>query len=163
MKPITGLMLGFLLAPMCSRGQDETSILDVRAHVTVNSASVHLADLLEASDLLPLELKESVVLAAPSSGQHNISLVDLAYKLQRYPELLNYHLRGPDFVVIERESGAEELKDVKRRNMVDMIVSQRADALGSERLKTVNEIMRMAAMLKKAGNLQATRTQESEP
>ena len=110
------VLLSLFVAPMCVMAQGQPSILNVRENVSVSSSSVFLADLLEVSDQLPRELRESVVLTAPTSGQrHRISLVDIAYKLQRFPALLNYHLRGPDFVVIQRTHGEEELKHIKRR------------------------------------------------
>ena len=115
MKRYLLVVLSLLVAPMCIQAQGTPSILHVRANVAVSSPSVSLSDLLETSHELPRELRESVILAAPMSGQrHRVSLVDIAYKLQRYPALLNYHLRGPDFVVIRRTHGEEELKNIKR-------------------------------------------------
>ena len=68
MKSISPLALTVLLA-LCIHGRAESSILEVRAHIEVSSSSVRLADLLEASDHLPRDLRESKVMAAPSSGR----------------------------------------------------------------------------------------------
>ena len=104
MKSITVVVLSMLFMPFSILGQTEGSILDVREHIEVESTSVYLTDLLEATDHLPEELKTLEVLAIPmSTNQQQLSLVDLAYKLQRFPALLSYHLRGPDSVVIEHK------------------------------------------------------------
>ena len=47
----------------------------------------------------------------PVGEKKRIALIDLAYKLQRFPELLDSKIRGPDTILIERKVNWEKVSD----------------------------------------------------
>jgi flagella basal body P-ring formation protein FlgA len=84
-------------------GMAQTTVLDIRQKIVVEQETVKVKDLLVAPNQVVEAIRGLRVMDAPVPGEKShLTLVDLAYALQRVPELLSYHLRGPDVVVIER-------------------------------------------------------------
>lgn len=91
-------------------------ILDIQARVDVATDVVTLADLLNDPDQLNQKLRAMTVLDAPLVGQsRDLTLVDIAYTLQRMPELLAYKLRGPNRIVITRSEDGATIQALKDR------------------------------------------------
>lgn len=92
---------GFALAAPADA--EQATVLDIRQKIMVQRDTVLVEDLLVAPNQVDESIRGLGVLEAPRPGDKaHLTLIDLAYALQRVPELLVYHLRGPDFVVIER-------------------------------------------------------------
>lgn len=96
-------LLPWAVLTLPGAAEPPAAILDIRQHIVVQRDVVRVEDLLVAPNQIAQAVRGLHVLDAPSAGdKRSLSLVDLAYALQRVPELLRYHLRGPDVIVIER-------------------------------------------------------------
>lgn len=78
-------------------------ILDIRPQVLASGPEVRLEELVVDASALTREQRDEIVLApAPALGDvQQLALVDLAYRLQRSPGLLEFSLRGPARITIQ--------------------------------------------------------------
>ena len=94
------VFLGAMLTSVDSANAD-VRILDIKGRVAVTSAAVTLVDLVAKPDSLSDYEKELVIADAPETAEmRRMSLVSIAYLLQKHPELLDVQLRGPNWVTI---------------------------------------------------------------
>lgn len=98
-------------------------ILDIRSDVQVSGEHVRLGDLLVSDSKLSDEEREHVLISAPNKGaSKTLTLVNLAYQLQRFPSLLDVRLRGPARISIYGGGNPEFLRQC-REDLVKSIES----------------------------------------
>ena len=78
-------------------------ILDIRSHVLATGPQVRLEEFAADPASLTREQRDEVVVSrAPARGEvQHLTLIDLAYRLQRCPGLLDINLRGPSRIAIQ--------------------------------------------------------------
>lgn len=90
-------------------------ILDIRDQVIVEDDLVRLRQIASNPDILSQKEQELVVTHMPQKQAMQLSLIDIAYLLQRYPELLDVKLRGTKRVVtLQRPPNTENLEKAKK-------------------------------------------------
>lgn len=76
-------------------------ILDIRSRVNAAGAQVRLVDLVtDPAELSETERAHTIMPTPEAGATKNLTLVNLAYRLQRYLELLDVRLRGPSRIVV---------------------------------------------------------------
>jgi len=89
-------------------------ILRIKSRVTTKGNSVLLRDLVNNPAVLTPEEAEYEVMKTPAENDVNMTIVDIAYMLQRYPSLLNVQLKGERQITFKRVSDMRILDDAKR-------------------------------------------------
>ena len=88
-------------------------VVNVKAKITPKGSSVKLKDIVQSASPLSDEEKELEITEAPTSSDETVSIVSLAYMLQRYPELMNVRLVGPRNIVIQKVSDSSAAEKAK--------------------------------------------------
>ncbi len=105
-KAVLGVLLAMpLLAPhlVCAEGSSPRT-LDIKRKVVARSPQVKLEDLVSNYDILTEKERALVIMDAPTGKEEkSISIVQLAYLLQKCPELMNAELEGPRSITVEAE------------------------------------------------------------
>lgn len=78
-------------------------VLDIRPQVVTRGGQVRLEELVMDASALTREQRDEVMLAeVPEFGAvQQLTLVELAYRMQRCPSLLSFNLRGPARITIQ--------------------------------------------------------------
>jgi flagella basal body P-ring formation protein FlgA len=91
-------------------------VLQIRDRVIALAPKVTLAEFAANSAMLNFAEGALEVLDAPAvGGQTRLTLVELAFLLQRHPALLDLQLRGPDAILIERTLPALDVQRLKNK------------------------------------------------
>lgn len=101
-------------------------ILEIRQQVAVAGDQLYLQDLVVNSDSISSAEKKTPVMSTPPMGEKkHVSLTDIAYKLQKYPSLLDKKIRGADNIVIERTVDWKKVED-KIKTLKELIRQKEA-------------------------------------
>ncbi|OGV66166.1 MAG: flagella basal body P-ring formation protein FlgA [Lentisphaerae bacterium RIFOXYB12_FULL_65_16] len=104
-----------------ANANEDVRVLQVRDCVTARASKVTLGELVVNSTVLdPVETALEILDAPPLGGQTRLTLVELAFLLQRHPPLLDLQLRGPDAIVVDRSLPAGDAQKLKNK-LVDAI------------------------------------------
>jgi len=100
-------LIALLLLPVFQRSAsaaegDGMRVLTVKPRIVSKTASVHLRDVVANYQVLSDEEKEFEITEAPVSSDENLTIVDLAFMLQKYPSLMSARLKGPKTVVLQK-------------------------------------------------------------
>ncbi|MDX9981454.1 MAG: flagellar basal body P-ring formation chaperone FlgA [Lentisphaeria bacterium] len=89
------------LLPLCLAAPGR--VLDIRPQIVTRGGQVRLEELVVDAAALTSEQRAEVMLAeVPEFGAvQQLTLVDLAYRMQRCPSLLDFSLRGPSRITIQ--------------------------------------------------------------
>ncbi len=129
--PDGGLSRVLLLAvvAMFVLAAHDLSAMGHRRVVTIKERIVCKDDVLTLSDVVLekgiLTGRERDLEIMPLTGDgtpHTLSLVDLAYQLQQFPQLANLYLRGPERITIQSRFNREYL-DAVRQGLLDHLTS----------------------------------------
>lgn len=105
-----------LCASVPLQAQEDASskrVISVKPRIVAKGSVVKLRDVAVSCASLTEAEKELEVVEAPVNADENVSLVDLAYMLQRYPELMNLRLKGPRTVVLQKSSDSAVVDKAK--------------------------------------------------
>ncbi len=95
-------------------GNDGSRIVQIRSRVTCNTEKVHLSDFVQNPEMLSdTELALEIIETPKDSPTRRISLIGLAYMLQRYQQLHDLQLSGPRMILVERAASPEFLNKAK--------------------------------------------------
>ncbi len=109
LRGIMGVVAAIAVSAVSVQGGE---ILKVRQQVAVARNKLYLKDLFKNAENFAGEKADTPVMETPPVGEKKrIALIDLAYKLQRFPELLDSKIRGPDTILIERKVNWEKVSD----------------------------------------------------
>ena len=118
---LTALLLSLSAAPL--QAQDDTKrVLSVKARIVTKSQVIKLKDIAVNYQMLTESEKELEVTEAPTASDETITIVDLAYMLQRHPELMNIRLKGPRNIILQKASDASAIEKAKA-DIVEQIKS----------------------------------------
>lgn len=115
---LAAAVLGVLAVTVASAAEANPApaarTLVIRERVSASHDKVTLGELVALADALAPQERSLAVLDAPAVGaSRRVPLVDLAFALQRFPDLLDANLQGPEAVIIDRAAGAEDSQRVK--------------------------------------------------
>lgn len=88
-------------------------VLDIKETVYTDNKQVLLKDMVANAKKLSEEEKNLVIMETPTSGNSILSLVDVAYLLQKYEQLHDARLRGPKRVVFKKLIDTQFLRKAK--------------------------------------------------
>jgi len=105
-KLLLGLSLLLAFWPADSHGAS-TRTLDIKKKIIVRSQQVKLEDVVSNYDILTEKERVLVIMDAPTAREgKTVTIVQLAYMLQKFPELMDAELDGPRSITIEPEKDA---------------------------------------------------------
>lgn len=108
------LIITFFLssALLCAGGLRNIRIKNT---IKVASEDVRLEDMVLNSSSLSRKEKDYVIFKSPDKGERRLTLVALAYSMQKYPKLMDLSLTGPGIITVERVKNLEQLEFIKTK------------------------------------------------
>ena len=109
------------LAPL--QAQDDSSgkrVISVKPRIISKGSCIKLKDIAVNYQSLSEAEKELEVAEAPVNSDETVTLIDLAYMLQRHPELMNVRLKGPRSIVLQKASDSTAI-DKAKADIVEQI------------------------------------------
>jgi flagella basal body P-ring formation protein FlgA len=97
-----------------TQAQAETRLLTIKPLVIPRGNTVKLKDFITNDYLLSESEKELDIITTPTERDKIISIIDFAYMLQQYKELLNAKITGPRNIRIRKSANTEKLLKVKQ-------------------------------------------------
>ncbi len=115
-----------LLAAFCVDAADAGAerVLILKSRIVTKDTFIKLKDLASNPQILSDTEKELTVIETPTRKDETVNIVDIAYMLQKHPELADLNLRGPKTIVLQRFSGNEYIEKAKN----DILASLRSTA-----------------------------------
>ncbi len=98
------------------QAQDDSSgkrVISVKSRVVAKGSCIRLKDIAVNGMALTEAERELEVIEAPTDSDQTIGIVDLAYMLQRYPELMNLRLKGPRTIILQKASDSSAIDKAK--------------------------------------------------
>jgi flagella basal body P-ring formation protein FlgA len=93
----------------------QARILRIKTRVSTRSAEVKLSDMVDNASILTADEAAYEVMQTPAERDVTMSLVDVAYSLQRFPSLMDVRLRGSQQVTIARLNDMRYVDQTKQQ------------------------------------------------
>ncbi len=106
-KIITMLLL------ICSTAIFAERTLSIKNYIVTRGVNVKLKDIVSNSSLLTDKEKELVLFDAPKKSDRQISMINLAHKMQNYSSLLDVLLSGGDYITLKKIEDLRYINKVK--------------------------------------------------
>ncbi len=106
-KQITILLL------ICSTAVFAERTLTIKNYIITRGVNVKLKDIASNLTLLTDKEKEFVLFDAPKNSDRQISMIDLAHKMQNYSSLLDIMLSGSDYITLKKIEDLRYINKVK--------------------------------------------------
>jgi len=91
----------------------EKRVLSIKPRIVAKSHTIRVKDIAVNYQILSDFEREMEVTEAPTCADENITIVDLAYMLQRHPELMNIRLKGPRTIVLQKVADSTAVDKAK--------------------------------------------------
>ncbi len=115
---LTGIMSAVFVALTCSAAVEapapQERILQIKRRISTRNTMVKLKDIIENTTVLSKQEGEYVVMKTPVEDDVSMSIIDVAYALQKFPSLLQSKLKGPRRVTIMRLSDMRYVDRAKK-------------------------------------------------
>ncbi len=103
-----------------AKAEESQRILNIKERVVVDSEDIMLKDFVVNQGLLSEKELEYVLTTVTKKKSKTISMVDLAYMMQRYQSLMDVSLRGASYIVIRKKESSVYL-DKARKEIINFI------------------------------------------
>lgn len=124
-----GLLIGGMALPVSAAKKDAAEdkpapeakpaarVFQINDTVVSRNQTIRMRDLISNPAILSDEEADYEMMKTPTQRDVNMSLVDIAYLLQRYPSLVTARIRGPRYVVIKHVSDMRYV-DLAKKQML---------------------------------------------
>jgi flagella basal body P-ring formation protein FlgA len=96
-----------------AQGDDSSRVLSIKSRISSKEKVIRVKDIASNYQILSDAERELEVAETPVAADETITIIDLAYMLQRHSELMDLRLKGPRNIVLQKASDSAAVEKAK--------------------------------------------------